>query len=92
MDKVEGEFIIPIKDFKRSFKTACKNAGLRNVTFHTLRHTAASYLVMGGVDLATVKEILGHSTIQMTMRYAHLSPDHRKNAVEILKGELWGKS
>jgi len=88
INNLEGEDIIPVKDFKRSFNTACRNAGLIDVTFHTLRHTAASYLVMGGVDLAAVKEILGHATIQMTMRYSHLSPDHRKKAVKILQNQL----
>lgn len=85
---LEGEDIIPVKYFKRAFTTAHKNAGLSDIGFHTLRHTAASHLVMGGVDLATVKEILGHATIQMTMRYSHLSPDHRKKAMEILQNQI----
>lgn len=49
-----------------------------------LRHTFASRLVMAGVDLYTVKELLGHKTTQMTSRYVHLSPDHQRRAVEIL--------
>ena len=49
-----------------------------------LRHTAATRLVMAGVDLATVKEILGHATIATTMRYAHPTPEHKKSAMDRL--------
>ena len=51
---------------------------------HDLRHTAATYMVIGGIDLVTVKEILGHATIQMTMRYAHPTPENKRHAVEVL--------
>ncbi len=74
----------PFKDLKRQFETAVKKANLNDVTFHTLRHTAASYLVMEGIDLTTVKEILRHKSISMTLRYAHLSPKHKQSAVEAL--------
>ena len=50
------------------------------------RHTFASRLVMAGVDLRTVAELMGHRTLQMTMRYAHLAPAHTANAVEALCG------
>ncbi len=74
----------PFKDLKRQFETAVKKANLDDVTFHTLRHTAASYLVMEGIDLTTVREILRHKSISMTLRYAHLSPKHKQSAVEAL--------
>lgn len=63
---------------------ACRHAGLRRVGWHALRHSFASHLVMRGQPLKAVQELLGHTTIEMTMRYAHLSPDVRRAAVEVL--------
>jgi integrase len=72
------------KDIKRSFSTACKKSGIKDFHFHDLRHTFASQLIMAGVDITTVKELLGHKTLTMTLRYAHLAPSHKVKAVEIL--------
>jgi site-specific recombinase XerD len=63
---------------------ACKQAGLRRIGWHVLRHTFASHLVMRGAPLKAVQELLGHAAIDMTMRYAHLSPDTCRDAVALL--------
>ena len=66
------------------FEPTVEAAGVKEYTWHCNRHTFASRLVMAGVDLRTVAQLMGHRTIQMTMRYAHLAPDHQQNAVERL--------
>ena len=60
---------------------ACKRAGLRRIGWHVLRHTFASHLAMRGVPLKGIQELLGHATIEMTMRYAHLAPAVHREAV-----------
>ncbi len=74
----------PFDSVKRSFKTACDDAKIKDFHFHDLRHTFASQLVMAGIDLTTLKELLGHKDIKMTLRYAHLAPSHKLRAVELL--------
>jgi integrase len=81
----------PYRDPDSAFATAVRRAGITDFTFHDLRHTFASRLVMAGVDLATVKELMGHRHIAMTLRYAHLAPGHKRLAVELLSAGT-GKS
>jgi len=57
-------------DMKTAFHAACRRAGIRDFHFHDTRHTFASHLIMAGIDLTTVKELLGHKTLTMTLRYA----------------------
>ena len=70
------------------FEPAVKKAKLRSFSWHCLRHTFASRLVMAGVDLRTVQELMGHKSIQMTVRYSHLTPKHTLAAVEMLAGAV----
>jgi integrase len=74
----------PYKTIRKPWLKALEKAKITDFRFHDLRHTFASRLVMAGVDLVTVKELLGHKSIDMTMRYSHLSQDHKRKAVEIL--------
>jgi integrase len=74
----------PYQEIKRSFATACRRAGIKDFRFHDIRHTFASLLVMGGIDITTVSKLLGHQTLTMTLRYAHLAPNHLSKAVNIL--------
>ena len=71
----------PYYDIKMSWQTALRKSHILDFRFHDLRHTFASRLVMGGVDLTTVKELLGHKDVKMTLRYAHLAAKHIKAAV-----------
>lgn len=78
----------PIKKLRRSFKTACKLAGIDDFRFHDLRHTAASWLVQSGVAIEVVKEILGHEDIQTTLKYAHHRIDAHRDALEGAMAEI----
>jgi len=78
----------PYATINSMFQNIVKRAGLDDFHFHDLRHTAASYMVMSGTDIVTVKEILGHATLEMTMRYAHLSPFHKRDAMEKLASKM----
>ncbi len=73
-----------LRNFGRDWYPALRKAEIPDFRWHDTRHTAASRLVMAGVDLYTVKEILGHKTLAMTARYSHLSPGHQRQALERL--------
>ena len=68
----------------RAFWRACRKACVPNLRLHDLRHTFASYLAMGGFNLRTIQQLLGHKDLRMTSRYSHLSADHLQQAVESL--------
>ena len=76
-----------VKDFKDSFKSACKKAGLKDLRIHDLRHVFGSKMVMNGTSLYITGKLLGHKTTQMTKRYSHLVPSTLKKAVN----DVWGK-
>ncbi|MDG6026865.1 MAG: site-specific integrase [Candidatus Brocadia sp.] len=93
---LESEYVFvdmkgkPYGNIKRSFSTALRRAEIRDFHFHDLRHTFASHSVMTGVDLTSVKELLGHKSLTMTLRYSHLAPGHKRKAVEMLGKVLSG--
>jgi integrase len=78
-----------LKTPREWFASACQLAGLADFRWHDLRHTFASRLVMAGVGLRDVQELMGHKTIAMTCRYAHLAPSHQLEAV--CKLDTWGR-
>lgn len=83
--KTGGEgAVFGLTDIKKSWATLLKLADIEDFRFHDLRHHFASRLVMAGIDLNTVRELLGHGDIRMTLRYAHLAPEHKAAAVEVL--------
>jgi integrase len=77
-------------DIGRAWDTALEKAGIENFRFHDLRHTAASYLAMNGASVAEIAEVLGHKTLQMVKRYAHLSESHTAKVVERMNEKIFG--
>jgi len=81
-----------LKSISKSFRIVADrlfnigvNDSRQRVCFHTLRHTFASWLVEGGVNLYEVKELMGHADLAMTQRYSHLSPEGLRNAIQVLE-------
>ncbi|MCX6714768.1 MAG: site-specific integrase [Candidatus Uhrbacteria bacterium] len=72
---------------QNAIRQVCKRADVRRVSWHILRHTFASQLATRGVPLTAIKELLGHSSITMTMRYAHLAPSTLRDAVNVLENQ-----
>jgi len=73
-----------VRDVKKAWGALMIDAKIEGFNFHDLRHSFASRLAVAGVDLNTVRELLGHADMKMTLRYAHLSPEHKAAAVELL--------
>lgn len=80
---LDGNYL-RVNKLNQVIAAVCKRAGLRHIGWHVLRHTFASHLAMRGVAVKAIQELLGHASIQMTMRYAHLSPSVKKDAVDLL--------
>lgn len=79
----KGDSIIA-KRTRRNLYRICEKAGLRKIGWHTLRHTFASRLASLGAPIISIKELLGHSSIEITMRYSHLSPSDLGNSINLL--------
>jgi excisionase family DNA binding protein len=83
----------PYTEVKKSFKRACDRAGIKGLRFHDLRHTFASRLVEVGVDIVTIRDLLGHFSIKVTQRYTHSGKNQKAAAVELLaqkSPQNWG--
>jgi integrase len=76
---------------RNAFENAVERAGITDFRFHDLRHTAASYLAMNGASLAEIAEVLGHKTLAMVKRYAHLSEAHTRGVVERMNRAVFGE-
>jgi integrase len=90
------KYVFPSKNFKKPidlrspFETALKRAEITDFRWHDLRHSCASYLAMNGASLAEIAEILGHKTLQMVKRYAHLSEAHTSKVVARMNEKIFG--
>src|SRR5882672_8580415 len=76
----------PFNNYRLNYaiRKLCREVGFRTIGWHTLRHTFASHLAMRGVPLPAIKELMGHSTITTTMRYAHVAPSTLRAAIDML--------
>lgn len=74
----------PVSDVRGAFERACRLAGISDFRFHDLRHTFASHAAMAGMPMETLRRMLGHSTLVMVSRYAHLSDTHMAEAAELV--------
>ena len=77
-------------DLRAAWESALKISGVQHLNRHDLRHTAASYLVMNGASAAEIAEVLGHKTLQMVKRYAHLGESHMAGVVEKMNEKIFG--
>ncbi len=77
-------------DLRFPWKIALKQAGIKDFRFHDLRHSAASYLAMNGATLSEIAGVLGHKTLSMVKRYAHLSEEHKKDVVNRMNNKIFG--
>ena len=77
-------------DIRSAWETAIKKAEIPNFKFHDLRHSCASYLAMNGASLAEIAEVLGHKTLAMVKRYAHLSETHTAGVISRMNEKIFG--
>ena len=76
---------------REAWESAVKRADVTDFRFHDLRHTFASYLAMNGASLLEIAEVLGHKTLAMVKRYAHLSEAHTRGVVERMNRAVFGE-
>lgn len=84
--------VFDTRNFRKLFEQAVSDAGLHDFRFHDLRHTCATWMRMAGADLADICEALGHSSVAVTMRYAHIEPEHHITAFDRISERVWSQS
>ena len=85
LPKTQGKiFNIKIECLRKRYNKLLKTLEIKDFCFHTLRHTFASQFMMNGGDLSILKNILGHSTMDLTLRYSHFAPDHIKKTLNVI--------
>lgn len=89
-DKAGGKVLYQPIDIRTAWENALTKAKIEDFRFHDLRHSAASYLAMNGASLAEIAEVLGHKTLQMVKRYAHLSEAHTSTVVASMNEKIFG--
>jgi len=86
----KGKIVYQPIDIRTAWENALKKAEIEDFRFHDLRHSAASYLAMNGASLAEIAAVLGHKTLQMVKRYAHLSEAHTSTVVASMNERIFG--
>lgn len=84
--------VFMVTNFRKRWYAALKTAGLEGFRFHDLRHTFASWARISGADLADIKDALGHSSVAVTMRYAHIEPETHQTAFDRVSASVWSHS
>jgi integrase len=78
--------------FRPYWNEALADAEVEDFRFHDLRHTAASYLAMNGATLLEIADVLGHKTLEMVKRYAHLADSHKASVLERMNSAVFGNN
>lgn len=84
--------VFDTRNFRKRWDKAVAEAQLADFRFHDLRHTCATWMRMAGADLADICEALGHSSVTVTMRYAHIEPEHHVTAFDRISDRVWSHS
>ncbi|MXP42942.1 tyrosine-type recombinase/integrase [Altererythrobacter sediminis] len=79
-------------NFRKDWEAAVRKSALANFRFHDLRHTCATWMRMAGVDIADICDALGHSSVTVTMRYAHIEPDEHVSPFDRISERVWSQS
>lgn len=91
-DPATGKIMYQPIDIRTAWENTLEKAGIKDFVFHDLRHSAASYLAMNGASLTEIADVLGHKTLQMVKRYAHLSEAHTSGVVASMNDKIFGEA